>query len=172
MRTRTPCSSSPCELTVAKQTTQTTNETTENKQNKRPPSLDQVAPNARRQRANHHPPTAPCRRSTRREPGPNRGTGPGGPSLLFRAGCFRGHGRCHGSPLRGCPRILGRSPKGVRGELTSPNPRPSPAPRPPLPIHSQSHPCGWRENVWRARTERKCTPDVFPRASPSTHRRC
>ena len=34
-----------------------------------------VAPSARRQRANHHTPTAPCRRSTRREPGPSRGRG-------------------------------------------------------------------------------------------------
>ena len=34
----------------------------------RPPSSDQVVPNARRQRANHHPPTAPGRRPTRRAP--------------------------------------------------------------------------------------------------------
>ena len=94
--------------------------------------FDQVVPNARRQRANHHPPTAPCRRSIRREPGSIRGTEPGGPSLLFRAGCFRGHGSCHGSPLKGVSSGLERViVAGDRGEFTSSNSRPPPPPPAP-----------------------------------------
>ena len=48
--------------------TKTKQTTHENDERPRPPPHDHVAPNARRQRANHIPPTAPGRRPTHRAP--------------------------------------------------------------------------------------------------------